>query len=84
MSEFGVNFVSVNQDASKADDFVGYIDALVAHLKVKLDDYLENVILVFDGATSHGALIVRDALKEHGIRGLMQISHSPGKFKKSV
>lgn len=80
MSELGVNFVAVNQEANKSGDFADFVDSLVTYLKVKLDDYIENVILVFDGATSHGSLIVREALKENSIRGLMQISHSPGKI----
>ena len=79
MSELGINFVTVKQETNNSEDFVVYLRKLVEKLKKDHDDYIDDIIVIFDGSPTHFAVKVRNALTELGLKGLMQQSHCPGK-----
>ena len=80
MSDRGFNFVTVKRGTNKSEDFVIFLKQLCVELKSFTDGFIEDVILVFDGAPIHKTFKCRDKISELGLRGLMMHSHSPGKL----
>ena len=80
MPDQGFSFVSVKQGTNKSEDFVTFLQKLSNALKNFGDGVTEDVILIFDGAPIHKALVSRDEIFKLWLRGLMMHSHSPGKL----
>ena len=83
MSNRGFSFTKVHQKRNDSKEFVAYLRILKLELERALGGFLDDIIIIFDGAPTHKAFIVRDALIELKLRGLMTHAHSPGKWSTS-
>lgn len=84
MSDQGINFTKTKNGTNKAEDFVSFLEDLIHHLNDKYSGEIDDIVIIFDGATIHGALDTRKVIEEEGFKALMLSSHSPGESAKSI
>ena len=71
--------MNVKQETNDAEDFIEFMQEFVFHLESIDLHYLEDVIIILDGAMIHAASETRDDFLDIGVRVLMLPPYSPGK-----
>ena len=63
MHNLGFSFVTVKQEANNKEDFITFLKLLMDRVADYYDSFTEDVIIIYDGATIHSAIDVRNVIK---------------------
>ena len=77
ISEHSVNFFRSKCGTNDVNDFVDFLGQLEAYLIQKLGSSIDDVIIIFDGASIHCTKKVHKYLNDSCIRVLVNVRYTP-------